>query len=60
MLTAIRCASFQGEPPAQQQRVFERLLEMAMRTLDGAVLVRDTGVVAGWRHAVMGAERLVA
>src|SRR5271156_4404181 len=45
---------------AQQQRVFERLLEMAMRALDRAVLVREAGVVAGWRHAVMAAERLVA
>jgi hypothetical protein len=45
---------------AQQQRVFERLLEMAMRTPDGPVLMRDAGVVAGWPHAVMAAERLVA
>src|SRR5262249_58360411 len=25
-----------------------------------AILVRDAEIVAGWRHAVMGAERLVA
>ena len=38
---------------AQQQRVLQRLLEMAMRTLDGAILVCDTQVIAGRHHAVM-------
>ena len=45
---------------AQQQRLGERVLEVAVRRLDGAVLVGDAGVVAGRAHAVMGAERLVA
>ena len=45
---------------AQQQRVLDRLLEMAVRALDRAVLVRDAGIVAGRRHAVVGAQRLVA
>jgi hypothetical protein len=31
-----------------------------MRALDRAVLVGDTGVVAGRRHGVMGAQLLVA
>src|ERR1700674_5509568 len=33
---------------------------MAMRAFDRAVLMRHAGVVAGRRHAVMAAERLVA
>jgi len=33
---------------AQQHCVVERLLEMAMRTLDRPVLVRDAWVAAGW------------
>ena len=33
---------------------------MAVRALDRAVLVRDAAIVAGRRHAVMGAQRLVA
>jgi len=45
---------------AQQRRVFERLLEMAVGTLDRPVLVHDAAVVAGWPHAVVGTERLVA
>ena len=45
---------------AQQQSVGERSLEMAVGALDGAVLVADAGIVAGRRHAVMGAERFVA
>ena len=45
---------------AQHEGVGERSLEMAVGTLDRAVLVADAGIVAGRRHAVMGAERLVA
>ena len=44
----------------QQQLVLDRLLQMSMRTLNRAVLVRNTGVVAGWRHAVVRAQVLVA
>jgi hypothetical protein len=33
---------------------------MTVLAFDGAVLVRDTGVVAGRCHAVMGAQRLIA
>jgi hypothetical protein len=36
-----------------QQCVVDRPLEMAVRTFDGAVLVRDAGIVAGRHHAVM-------
>src|SRR5271168_5234385 len=45
---------------AQQQSVGERSLKMAVGALDGAVLVADAGIVAGRRHAVVGAERFVA
>src|SRR5271156_1958048 len=45
---------------AQQEGVFELALEMAVGTLDRTVLVADARIVAGRRHAVIGAERLVA
>src|SRR5262245_53294597 len=45
---------------AQQQRVLDRLFEMAVRALDRTVLVRHASIVAGWLHAVMRAQRLVA
>ena len=45
---------------AQQQRLAECVLEVTVRRLDRAVLVRDAGVVAGRAHVVVGAERLVA
>jgi hypothetical protein len=45
---------------AQQQGVGERSFEMAMRAFDRAILVRHAGIVAGRRHAVVAAERLVA
>jgi hypothetical protein len=44
---------------AQQQRIGDRPLEMAMRALDRPVLVGDAAIVAGRPHAVMGAEVLV-
>lgn len=46
--------------PAQQQRITNRGLQMAMGTLDGAILVGDTAVIAGRLHAVMLAQRVVA
>jgi hypothetical protein len=33
---------------------------MAVLALNGATLVRDPGIVAGWCYAVMGAQGLVA
>ena len=45
---------------AQQQGVDELALEMAVGAFDRTVLVTDAQIVAGRRHAVMGAERLVA
>ena len=45
---------------AQQQGVLDRLFEMAMGALDGAVLMGDAAIVAARRHAVVGAERLIA
>jgi hypothetical protein len=44
---------------AQQQLVLDLPLQVAMRALDGTVLVRDAGVVARRRHAVVGDQRLV-
>src|SRR5208282_167668 len=44
----------------QQQCVLQCLLEMAMRTLDAAILVCDTQVVAGRNQLVMPHQRLVA
>jgi hypothetical protein len=45
---------------AQQEFVAKRILEVSMGTLDRAVLVRDAGIVAIWRHAIMGAQILIA
>src|SRR6267143_2938737 len=45
---------------AQQQRVLDRLFEMAVRAFDRPVLVRHAAIVAGRLHAVMRAQRLVA
>src|SRR5450631_3829167 len=45
---------------AQQQCVLQRLLEMPMRTLNRAILVRDTQIVAGRHHLVMEHQRLIA
>src|SRR5438874_13698007 len=45
---------------AQQQRVLDRPLQMAMRAFDRTVLVRQAPIVAGRLHAVMGAQGLVA
>ena len=44
----------------EQQSLADDALEVAMLALDGAVLVRHAGVVAGRRHPVVGAQRLVA
>src|SRR3979411_2350892 len=44
----------------QQQCVLRRLLEMSMRTLDGAILVRNTAVVPGRCHIVVTHQRLIA
>jgi hypothetical protein len=45
---------------AQQQGGLDGLLEMAVRTLDTAILMGDAGVVARRFHGEMGAKRLVA
>jgi len=45
---------------AQQQRLLQGLLGMAMTGLNGAVLVRDTSVIAGGDHAVMRTKSFVA
>src|SRR3954452_2889505 len=46
--------------PAQQQRVLDCPLQMAVWAFDRAVLVRQAPIVAGRLHAVMSAQRLVA
>ena len=45
---------------AQQQGVLQRPFEMAMRALDGAVLMGNAGVVARRRHPIVAHEALVA
>ena len=45
---------------AQQERVLDRLLEMAVRAFDRPILVRHAAIVAGRLHAVMRAQRLIA
>src|SRR6201995_5122337 len=45
---------------AQQQRVLDRSLQMAVRAFDRAVLMRQAPIVAGRLHAVMRAQCLVA
>jgi hypothetical protein len=45
---------------AQQQRVLECSLQMAVRAFDRPVLVRQAPIVAGRLHAVMRAQCLVA
>ena len=44
----------------QQERVGDGPLEVAVRSFHRAVLVGEAGVVAGGRHAVVGAQGLVA
>ncbi len=44
----------------QEQRVLQRLLEMAVRAFDGAILVCDARVVPGRYHAVMAHQPLIA
>jgi len=45
---------------AQQRRLFQTRLQMAVAAFDGAVLMRDTAIVASGLHAVIIAQRLVA
>jgi hypothetical protein len=45
---------------AQQKLVLDHFLEVAVRTLDSAVLVRDAWIVARRRHPVMHAQLSVA
>src|SRR6202171_107695 len=44
----------------QQQCVLQRLLEMPVRTLNGAILVRNTQVIPGRYHVVMAHQPLIA
>ena len=50
----------EGSGGAQEQRVGDGALEVAVRPFHRPVLVGEAGVVARRRHAVVGAERLVA
>src|SRR6266568_2791734 len=58
--TAIGLQVVEVARSAQQQRVLDRLFEMAVRAFDRPVLVRHAAIVAGRLHAVMRAQRLVA
>jgi hypothetical protein len=42
---------------AQQERLLDTALHMAVPALDGTVLVRDAAVIAGRHHAVMCRQR---
>src|SRR5216684_5098872 len=44
----------------QQQCILQRFLEMAMRTLNRTILVRNTEIVAGGCHIVVTHQRLIA
>ena len=44
---------------AHEQGVLDGFLEVAMRALDGAVLMRLATVVPGWLHPVVCAKRIV-
>ncbi len=57
---AIAARSSKSFSPAHQQRVADGFLEMAVRTFDRAVLMRDAAIVAGRLHPVMGAQRVIA
>src|SRR5712664_352144 len=58
--TAISVQMIEVAAAAQQQCVPQRLLEMPMRTLNRAILVRDTQIVAGRHHVVMAHQRVIA
>src|SRR3990172_1652076 len=58
--TAVAVEVVEVSAATQKKGVFQRLLEMAVRTLDRSVLVRDTRVVARRPHVVMAHEPLVA
>src|ERR1700722_18370294 len=58
--TAIGAEAVEVVHPAHQQRVADGFLEMAVRTFDRAVLMRDTAIVARRLHPVMGAQRVIA
>ncbi len=57
---AWQAASSANSRESHQQLVLDRLLQMPVRALDRAVLMREAGIVARRRHAVMGAKILVA
>ena len=57
---AIREEVVEVDSNAHQQRVTDRVLQMAVETIDSAVLVRDTAVVTSRFHAVMPAQCIVA
>src|SRR5260370_8355659 len=58
--TAISVQVIEVAAAAQQQCVPQRLLEMPMRTLNRAILVRDTQIVAGRHHVVSAHHRVIA
>jgi len=57
---AIGIETLKIDAATQQQRLDNSPLEVAVLALDGAIFVRHPGVIAGWCHAVMGAQRLIA
>src|SRR5712671_6921967 len=58
--TAVATKVVEVTAATQEQRVLKPLLEMAVRTLDRAILVRDTQIVAGRCHAVVAHQFMKA
>src|SRR5262252_5398430 len=56
----VRFKAVEVAAAAQDQRLLNGTLEMAMMALDCAVLVRQARIVAADHHAVVVAERIIA
>src|SRR5450631_2202251 len=58
--TAVGVQVVEVSAATQEQCVLQRLLEMPVRTLNGAILVGNTQVVPGRYHVVMAHQPLIA
>jgi hypothetical protein len=56
---AVAVEVFEVAAAAEQKRVLERSLQMAMGAFDRPVLMSDTGIVARRRHPIVTHEVLV-
>jgi hypothetical protein len=57
---AIGIEALEIDAATKQQSLGHTALEMSVLTFNGAVLMRHPGVIAGWCHLVVCAQRLVA